>query len=94
MRHGCEAWLMLVQPTSHVVAIEVDMCAGVGEGSELQPKTSRWNNLVSEFADVFELPGMPAEHDTMHIIELEPSFMPPFRCRYQVSAAKLVKIHR
>ena len=33
MRRGCEAWLMLLQPSSHVVAMEADTCAGAGEGS-------------------------------------------------------------
>ena len=60
MRHGCKAWLMLVQPTSHVVAMEADTCDSAGEGSELHPETSRWNNLVAEFADVFEPARMPA----------------------------------
>ena len=92
MRFGCDAWLMLVQPASHVVAMEADTCAVVGEGSELQLETSRWNNLVAEFADVFELPGMPAERKTMHIIELEPGAIPPFRRQYQVSAAELVEV--
>ena len=27
MRLGCEAWLMLIQPATPVVAIEADMCA-------------------------------------------------------------------
>ena len=82
MRSGCEAWLMLVQPTSHVVAMKADTCAGAGEGSELQPETSCWNNLVAEFADVFELPEMPADCDTVQRIKLEPGAVPPFRCQY------------
>ena len=63
---------MLVQPTSHMVAMEADTCAGAGEGSGLEPEASLWNNLVAEFADVFKPPGMPAELDTVHRIELEP----------------------
>ena len=27
MRLGCEAWLMLIQPTTHVVTTEADTCA-------------------------------------------------------------------
>ena len=27
MRLGCEAWLMLIQPATHVVATEADTCA-------------------------------------------------------------------
>ena len=61
---------MLVQPTSHMVAMEAEMYTGVGEDSELQLETSRWNNLVAEFVDVFEPPGMPAECKTVHRIEL------------------------
>ena len=57
------------------------------EGAVIDPETSRWNNLVAEFADVFELSGMPAERKTMHRIKLEPGAIPPFRCQYQVSAA-------
>ena len=94
MRRRCEAWLMLVQPTSQVVAMEADTCAGAGEDSELQPKTSCWNNLVAEFADVFEPPGMLAERDTVHRIELKPGGMPPFRRQYRVSAAELAEVRK
>ena len=79
MRCGCDAWLMLVQPTSHVVAMEADTCAGAGESSGLQPEASHWNNLVAVFADVFITPGMPAEHETVYQIKLEPGATPPFR---------------
>ena len=82
MRFGYDAWLMLVQPASHVVAMEADTCAGAGEGSELQPEASRWNNLVAEFANVFEPPGMLAERNTVHRIKLEPGAMPLFRRQY------------
>ena len=57
MRHGCNAWLMLVQPASHMVAMEADMCAGAGEESGNMPEASHWNDLVAEFADVFEHQG-------------------------------------
>ena len=53
---GCDAWLMLVQPARHLVAMEADMHAGVGEGSGLEPEASHWKNLVAEFSDVFEPP--------------------------------------
>ena len=33
LRRGCESWLMLLHPTSHVAAMEASTCAGV-EGSE------------------------------------------------------------
>ena len=59
MRSGCDSWLMLVQPTSHMVAVEADTCAGAGEGSRQLPEAFPWNDLVAEFANVFEPPGMP-----------------------------------
>ena len=84
MRHACDAWLLLVQPAIHVVAMEADTCAGGGEGSGLEPETSCWNDLVTEYADVFGVPGMPADCKTMYRIKLEPGAMPLFRCQYQV----------
>ena len=87
MRLGCDAWFMLVQPTSHVVAMEADTCAGAGEDSGLLLEASLWNNLVAKFSDVFEPPGMPAECKTIHIIELEPGATPLFRHQFPVSAA-------
>ena len=70
MRYGCDAWLMLIQPTSHVVAMEADTCAGAGEGSGIKREASCWNNLVAESADIFGPPGMHAERNTVHRIEL------------------------
>ena len=64
MHSGCEAWLMLVQPSSHVVVMKDDTCAAAGEGSAGTAEPSHWENVVAECADVFELPGMPAEWDT------------------------------
>ena len=75
MWHGCDAWLVLVQPASHMVAMGDDTCIGAGEGSGQLPETMYWNSLVAELADVFQPPGMPAEHDTMHRIKLEPGDM-------------------
>ena len=92
MRCECDAWLLFVQPTCHMVAMEADTCAGAGESSGLQWEASRWNNLVAEFANIFKRPGMPAEHKTVHQIELEPGATPPFRCQYRVSAGKLVEV--
>ena len=60
MHSGCEAWLMLVQPSSHMVAMEADTCARVGEGSADAAEPYHWENVVAEYADVFEPPSMPA----------------------------------
>ena len=80
LRRGCESWLMLLHPTSHVAAMEASTCAGV-EGSEAGTTSapSRWSKLVDEFSDVFEPPGMPAERDIVHKIELKPGSQPPYR---------------
>ena len=94
MRRGCDAWLMLIQPSSSVVAMEADTDAGAGEDSANVVEASRWDNLVAEYADVFEPPGMPAERDTVHRIELEPGSVPPFRRQYRVSAAELAEVRR
>ena len=85
---------MLVQPTSHVVAVEADMCSGVGKGFVINQEISCWNDLVAEFADVFKPAGMPTECHTVHRFELEPGAMPPFRHQYQVSATELAEVRR
>ena len=87
LRRGCESWLMLLHPTSHVAAMEASTCAGA-EGSEVYTASeplstasepSRWSTLVDEYPDVFEPPGMPAERYIVHKIKLEPGSQPPYR---------------
>ena len=87
LRRGCESWLMLLHPTSHVAAMEASTCAGV-EGSEVctasEPlctasEPSRWWKLIDEYSDVFEPPGMPAERDIVHRIELQPGSQPSYQ---------------
>ena len=94
MRSGCEAWLMLVQPLSHVVTTEADTYAVAGEGSPGATEPSHWINVVAEYADMFELPGMSAERDTVHHIEVEPGSELPFRQQYHVSAAEIAEVQR
>ena len=79
MRSGCEAWLMLVQLLSHMVAMEADTCARAGEGSAGSAKPSHWKHMVAEYADVLEPPGMPADRETVHQSKVEPGSEPPFR---------------
>ena len=81
LHRGCESWLMLLHPTSHVAAMEASTCAGVEgseEGSTSAP--SRWSKLIEEYSDVFEPPGMPDERNIVHKIELTPGSQPPYRC--------------
>ena len=92
MHSGCEAWLMLVQLSSHVVAMEADTCARAGEGSAGSAEPSHWEKVVAEYADTFEPPGMPAERDTVHCIKMEPGSEPKFSQQYCVSAAELAEV--
>ena len=94
MHSGCDDWLMLVPPTSHVIAMEAGSCTGVEKGSAGTTKPFCWENVVAEYADMFEPPGMPAERDTVHRIKVEPGFEPPFRQQYCVSAAELAEVRQ
>ena len=53
---------------------------------------SPWSNLVTEYSDVFEPPGMPVERAIDHKIELEPGATPPYRRQYRISAAELAEV--
>ena len=92
MRLGCEAWLMLIQPATHVVATEADTCAEGVVVSDSGSDATHWNSIVTEYSDVFEPPGMPAERDTVHQIELKPGSVPPYKRQYRVSAAELAEV--
>ena len=94
MRTGCEAWLMLVQLSSHMVDMKADTCARVGEGSAGSAEPSRWENVAAEYADMFELPGMPADRETVHCIKVAPGSEPLFRQQHCVSAAELMEVRR
>ena len=66
MRVGCEAWLMLIQPATHVVTMEADTCAVGDVAFDSRNEATRWKSIIAEYFNVFEPPGMPAEHDTVH----------------------------
>ena len=85
---------MLVQLSSHMVAMEADTCAEAGEGSAGSAQSTHWKNVVAEYANVFEPPGMPAERDTMHHIKVEPGSEPFLRKQYCVAAAELVEVQQ
>ena len=85
---------MLLNPTSHVAAMEASTCASAGEvGPDVVPP-SHWSNLVTEYSDVFEPPGIPVEREIDYNIELEPGAAPPYHCQYCISAAQLAKVQR
>ena len=86
---------MLLNPTSHVAAMEGCTCADVGEAEVTAgAKPSRWSNLVTEYSDVFEPPGMPVERAIDHKIELKPGATPPYPRQYRISAAQLAEVWR
>ena len=58
MHLGCEAWLMLIQPATQVVATEADTCAEGDVVSGACNDATRWNSIVTEYSDVFKPPGM------------------------------------
>ena len=71
---------MLLNPTSHVAAMEACMCASAGEAEAARDaKPFCWSNLATEYSDVFEPPGMPVEREINHKIELEPGVAPPYQ---------------
>ena len=82
-----KAWLILLQPHSELVTREVIGHSG-GEGYGDIQIPSRWNELVQEFHDTFDPPGMPVDRDTVHNIELLPNAEPHYRCYYRMSAAE------
>ena len=89
---GCEAWLMLIQPATHMVTTEADTCAEGDMVSDSRNDTTQWKSIIAEYSNVFQSPGMPAERDTVHRIELKPGSVPPYKRQYRVSAAELAEV--
>ena len=77
-----------------MVATEADTCAEGVVVSDSGGDATRWNSIVTEYSDVFEPPGMPAERDTVHRIKLEPGSVPPYKRQYRVSAAELAEVRQ
>ena len=73
-----EAWLILLQHHSELVTREVIGHSEAGGHGDIQAPY-RWDNLVEEFHDIFDLPGMPVDRDTVHQIELLPNAEPYYR---------------
>ena len=83
---------MLIQPAIHVVTMAVDAYAEDNVASDTSPDVAQWKSIIAEHFDVFEPPGMPAEHDTVHQIKLEPGSVPLYKRQYRVSAAELATV--
>ena len=88
-----EAWLTLLQPHSELVTREVIGHSEAG-GPGCVQIPSKWNNLVQEFHDIFDPPGMPVDRDTMHHIEFLPNAKPHYRCWYRMSSAESAEVRR
>ena len=74
------------------VATEADRCTEGVVVSNSGSDATCWNSIVTEYSNVFEPPGMPAERDTVHQIELKPGSVPPYKRQYRVSAAELAEV--
>ena len=74
-----EGWLMLLQPATTAVGMETKAEGAMGEVFGFETRTSRCYNLVADYPGVFAEPGMPAERETKHRIELLPGAMPQYR---------------
>ena len=61
---------MLLQPATTAVGMEPKAEGELGEVSGFKTEMSHWNNVVADYPDVFAEPGMPAERETKHRIEL------------------------
>ena len=75
-----------------MVATEADTCAESVVVSGASNDATCWNSIINEYSNVFEPPGMPAEHDTVHRIKLKPGSVPPYKQQYRVSAAELAEV--
>ena len=71
---------MLLQPATTAVGMEPKAEGELGGVSGCETETSCWNNVVTDYPDVFSEPGMPAERETKHKIELLPGATPHYRC--------------
>lgn len=91
---AADAWLMLLKPTDNGVNRESEPLSGEGVGLDRTSDSARWERFAQEFSDVFEPPGVPAERETKHHIELLPGSVPVHRRQYRVSAAELAEVRR
>ena len=88
-----QAWLILLQPHSELVTREVIGHSEAAGHVDVQAP-SRWENLVEEFHDIFDPPGMPLDRDTVQQIELIPNAESHYRHYYRMSAAETAEVRR
>ena len=63
---------------------------GSEEGYTFAP--SRWLKLVDEYLDIFEPPGMPADGNIVHKIELKPGSEPLYQWKYCIPVTELAEV--
>ena len=87
------AWLMLLQPHSELVTREVIGHSEAGGPGDIQIPYKQ-NNLIQQFRDIFDPPGMLVDRDTVQHIELLPNAEPHYRRQYRMSAAESAELRR
>ena len=66
-----------------------------GEVTGAMSPPTRWDKLCEQYADVFELPGVPPTRDITHSIDLVDEQAQPPRPRvYRMSPAELAEVRR
>ena len=66
----------MLQLATTAVGMELKAKGELGEGSGFETEMSHWNNVLADYPDVFAEPGMLAERETKHKIELLPGAKP------------------
>ena len=69
----------MLQPATTAVGMEPKAEDELEEVSGFKAETSHRNNVVADYPDAFAEPGMPAERETKHKIELLPGATPQYR---------------
>ena len=86
------AWFTLICPVASPDAMGA--CGTLAGGESGDAQTHHWDDLCTEFADVFETPSISQEHEIKHRIELLPSNTPPSKWQYRMSPLEMAKVHR
>ena len=88
--HVSVAWLRFIHPV--VPPDAMGICSTLAGGECGDTYTHHWDDLCTEFADVFEPPSIPQERKIMHRIELFLGTTPPSKQQYRMSPSKLAKM--
>ena len=54
---GCGAWLVLIQPATHMVAMDIiDTCAVGDMAPDSRNDAAHWESVIANYSDVIEPP--------------------------------------